>query len=227
MNKICLNLLLAISLLGVAQTADAQAYKDSKYYNPQTGQLEYGYREFPAKYYGFRIGLNFAHIASDDNAHGYDNRTGLNLGFVYGYNLTDQAPLYFESGFEYVQKGGKSTESGVKKDYNLDYLQLPLVVKYFVDFDNGLTLQPFCGCYFACGIGGSIKDYSLRESTDSFSASDDAYRRWDAGLRVGCGVGYQVLYAELVYDYGLANISHDAFNAAHNRGVQINIGVNF
>ena len=52
----------------------------------------------------------------------------------------------------------------------------------------------------------------------------------DAGSdadRLRCGVSYDVLYAEINYELGLANISHDDFAKAHNGTFNLNIGVNF
>lgn len=211
----------------LSDVCSAQVYKQSRYYNKQTDRLDYGYKTFPRQYYGFRLGLDFSHISSDDKAHGDDSKTGLNIGFVYGYGLTDQAPLYLETGFSYVEKGGKSTESGVKYDYNLNYIEVPIVVKYIYSTGSGVSVQPLVGGYLALGVGGKVKNYSEKEKYDSFGSDEPAYRRFDAGLKFGCGVGYEIAYAELVYNLGLANISHDSFDSAHNRGLLINIGVNF
>ncbi len=224
MKKTLLALFAALLFTNVSY---AQAYRQSRYYNKQTDRLDYGYKTFPKQYYGFRIGLDFSHISSDDDKHGDDSKTGLNIGFTYGYGLTDQAPLYLETGFAYVEKGGKSTEDGVKYDYSLNYIQVPIVVKYIYTTDVGVSVQPYIGGYLACGVGGKIKNYSTREKEDSFGSDEPAYRRFDAGLRFGCGVGYEIAYAEIVYDLGLANISHDSFDSAHNRGLMLNIGVNF
>ena len=56
---------------------------------------------------------------------------------------------------------------------------------------------------------------------------NDNFRRGDGGLRLGCGVQYDMFYADLTYDIGLANICHDTFDTSHNGGLQLNFGVNF
>ena len=42
-----------------------------------------------------------------------------------------------------------------------------------------------------------------------------------------CGIGYDMFYADLTYDIGLANICHDSFDKSHNGALLLNFGVNF
>ena len=42
-----------------------------------------------------------------------------------------------------------------------------------------------------------------------------------------CGIGYDMFYADLTYDIGLANICHDSFDKSRNGALQLNFGVNF
>ncbi len=207
--------------------ADAQAYKRSQYYNEQTGRLEYGYKTFPSKYYGLRVGVNFANVTAKDEVHDCDMRARLNLGAVLGCGLSSSAPLYFETGLAYTAKGGKKKVYNEKTDYNLDYLEIPFVLKYIYSSDGSLGIQPFFGGYVACGLGGSIKNYYTESSYRSFSSNPDAYRRFDAGLRFGAGVSYEVAYIELAYELGLSNIAHATFRPAHNRDFILLFGVNF
>lgn len=53
----------------------------------------------------------------------------------------------------------------------------------------------------------------------SYVNSDDS--------RLGCGIGYDMFYADLTYDIGLANICHDTFDTSHNGALMLNVGVNF
>lgn len=55
----------------------------------------------------------------------------------------------------------------------------------------------------------------------------DTFNRFDAGLRLGCGFEYDMVYAEIGYDWGLTNISKSDFDATHTRNLFINVGVNF
>lgn len=177
-------------------------------------------------YYGLRLGFGLASVNSDDeylDAPG--SRTGLNIGAVVGYQLSSYSPVYLESGLYYTEKGGKNTNNGSKLKYNLNYLKLPVVVKYAIDIDNGINLIPYAGGYLACGVGGKIKNYRDRESMSAFS--HDYFKRFDGGLTLGFGASFDVFYADMSYDFGLANICHDDFGSSRNNAFYLNIGVNF
>ena len=128
-------------------------------------------------------------------------------------NLTWQNPEQLFVAQELINKV-KSKCCGIK-----------VVLKYKYNIDPHFSLQPFFGGYFALGVGGKIKNFEQREAQNSFN--DDNFRRVDGGLRLGCGVQYDMFYADLTYDIGLANICHDTFDTSHNGGLQLNFGVNF
>lgn len=177
-------------------------------------------------YYGLRLGLSMATVNSDDQRlNGGSVRSGLNVGAIIGFELSNMAPIYLEAGAFYTEKGGKGKYENKKFTYSLNYLELPVVVKYQFDAIDDLTIQPLAGGYLGVGINGKVKNYADRQAADSFD--HDYFKRLDAGLRLGCGIEYQMLYAELAYDLGLANICHDDFDTSRNRAFYINIGVNF
>ena len=71
MRKLIFSLIATLMLpLGMS----AQAYTQSKYYNPQTGHLDYNENrpsrmyEAGKRYYGLRIGPSFSVVNSDDKA---------------------------------------------------------------------------------------------------------------------------------------------------------------
>ena len=177
-------------------------------------------------YYGLRIGLNVSTVNSDDKyLDGGTATTGLNVGGMVGFQLAPGSPVYLETGLSYMEKGGKGKVDNKKFTYGLHYLELPLVVKYMIDIDRYFSVQPFFGGSAAVGVGGKIKDFGVRHAYSSFD--DEGFQRMDAGLRLGCGVQYDHLYAELGYDLGLANVSHDYFDTSHTGCFFATIGVNF
>ena len=185
------------------------------------------YRHSPVNsYVGFRIGGAFSTVNSDDQyLDGGTMRSGLNVGVVAGFQVAPHAPIYFETGLSYIEKGGKGSYDGRKFTYNLDYLEVPLLLKYDYRVDRDLSIQPFLGGYVAAGVGGKIKDFGHRQAYSSFD--DEGFKRFDGGIKLGCGVQFNFLYAELGYDFGLANISHDYFDDAHTGSLFATIGVNF
>jgi len=225
--------------LAVALPSSAQHYRNSRYYNPGTGRLDYSrnasfgtyhgsYAQRPF-YVGFRVGPSFGTVNSDATyLDGSSMKTGLNVGIAAGFGLTPRAPLFLETGLYYTEKGGKNTKNGYDFKYNLNYLEVPFVLKYVYNIDRTFSLQPFFGGYLAGGVGGKIKNFNDREAYSSFGDKyDAAFKRFDGGLRMGVGVGIDMFYADLTYDLGLANVGQDDFDETKTSTLMLNVGVNF
>ena len=184
------------------------------------------HRSYTDTYFGLRIGANFSTVNSDDRyLDGGSLRTGLNVGAVAGLRIAPQVPVYFETGLSYVEKGGEGQNEGTKFTYKLDYLEVPLVLKCDFNVEHLLNIQPYVGGYVAAGVGGQIKDFGHRLAYSSFD--HEGFRRFDAGIKVGCGLQFNYLYAELGYDFGLSNNSQDYFDTSHTGSFYATIGVNF
>ncbi|MBO5467832.1 MAG: outer membrane beta-barrel protein [Prevotella sp.] len=208
-------LILSIMTIVLSIPAMAQSYMTTEDY-----KKEYLY------YYGLRLGMNLSTVSSDDSyLDGGDIQAGLNIGALVGFQLSPQAPVYLESGLFYSEKGGKGKNQGKKFIYNLNYLEVPVVIKYKFDVDGDFSVHPFAGGYMAWGIGGRIKNYGDRETYKTFC--EDNFKRFDGGIRLGCGFEYQILYGEMAYDLGIANLGHDDFGSSKNGCFTINFGVNF
>ena len=221
----------AIVALTIVMTLPAQA-QYGRYGNPRSG---YG-RTNPRvssrtssssyTYYGFRVGVAGGTVNSDNAFFDADGmKSGLNISFTADFLLTPSTPLFFETGIQYTEKGGKKTTADGKYTYGMNYLEVPLVLKYQYKLDRNIAITPFLGGYLACGVGGNIKNQALRTSESSFS--DRNFKRFDGGLRVGCGLMLDLLYLEVGYDAGLANIAQDSFDSAHTGTVFANLGINF
>ena len=213
-----------MTALTLATAASAQYYPGHRSGSHTRHATPYDYT-----YGGLRVGLNVTTVNSDSPIlDGNQAKTGLNVGVALGTSLTHYTPLYVERGLYYTQKGGKSEVGGEKFTYNLDYLELPIVFKYKGDLGGGAVIEPFVGGYVACGVGGKIKDYNHRAAYSSFSDDyDDNFNRFDGGLRIGCGLSYDMLYVEAAYDAGLANVGKDAFDDTHTGAFNLTVGINF
>lgn len=245
----------ALAALLMAAPASAQNYRNSRYYNRNTGKMDYSsgpvresrpaigyersYYDYGVKntYVGLRIGPSFSHVSSDDPMlDGSSWKTGLNVGVAVGTRIAYSSPLYLETGLYYTEKGGDGKAGGIgdKFTYDLNYLEIPLILKYRVPITNDFSLEPYFGGYFAAGVGGKIKDYGNREAYNSFSSNsydNGTFRRCDGGLRFGIGASFRLsrdtdLYMEVGYDYGLSNICHDTFDRSRNGALQLNFGIN-
>jgi len=226
--------ILLLTLLGALLVIPVQAQRRGGYgtppppTRPHRGNTEYrygGYYATPA-WFGLRAGWNVGHVSSDIAL--LDAGTPisrLNLGIVGGVQVSPYIPVGIEAGLLYSGKGGKLTHAGEKTVYQLDYLEIPVVAKYGAYFAEGIGVQPFLGFYLAGAVAGQAKDYASRTTAEVFN--DAYFRRFDSGLRFGCGFNILMLYAELSYDFGLTNISHDDFQKAHTRTLSLTLGFDF
>ena len=170
-------------------------------------------------YYGARVGLNVGWISGDVD--GYGAKAGMNIGGVLGLRVSDATPVFLESGLYFAMQGAKDG----KDEINLNYLEIPLLIKYGVQVTDDIALLPYLGPTFGLGIAGKTK-YPGEGSVGSFS-SDGDFNRPDVGIKFGCGAEYNKLYLETGLKFGVTNILDDDNDAAHNGAWYLNFGVNF
>ncbi len=175
-------------------------------------------------YYGIRLGMNFANLTGD--APDLGTKVGLNFGGTVGLRLSDTAPVFLESGLYYTGYGASKDKNSI----SLNYLELPILIKYGVQLNDDIALLPFIGPTFRYGLFGGKWKTSGAGKVDSFG--DNKFKRADMGIKLGCGAEYNKLYAELGYQFGITNIADwplangdDA--SAHNGAFFFNVGVNF
>ena len=177
-------------------------------------------------YYGMRLGLNVANLTGDSE--GFSGaKAGLNFAGVVGLRVSETAPVFLESGLYFTQRGSSKD----KNTYvNLNYLEIPILLKYGVQVADEIAVLPFIGPTFSFGVGGKMKAGDGEDKVGSFGS--DKFNRTDVGIKLGCGAEYNKLYLELGYQFGITNIAdwkmannNDA--SVHNGALFVNLGVNF
>ena len=171
-------------------------------------------------YYGARVGLNLGWISGDYNDD-MGSKAGMNIGGVLGLRVSDATPVFLESGLYFTMQGAKKD----KAETNLNYLEIPLLIKYGIQATDEIAVLPYLGPTFGLGIGGKTK-VPGEGSVGSFS-SKGSFNRPDVGIKFGCGAEYNKLYLETGLKFGVTNILDDDNDAAHNGAWYINFGVNF
>jgi hypothetical protein len=173
-------------------------------------------------YYGVRLGGNISSVSGDHSPYG--SRLGLTIGGVIGLRVSDSTPLFVESGLYYTQMGAEKN----KEEVNLNYLEIPALIKAGFELDNDIAILPFVGPVFGVGIAGKIKGYDENKEFHSESSfGKDKYLRPDVGLKLGCGAEWNMIYVELGYRFGIANIWDSEEFSQHNNAFFMNLGVNF
>ena len=157
-KKTLFSILAAAITLISSQAAVAQG---SVYMYDRSGNhrgRQYGNTRFynNGTYLGFRLGVNAAQVNSKATyLESNSSRAGLVAGIVVGQQLVPHAPVLFETGLLYSEKGGKS-DFGGDFSYNLNYLEVPLTFKYAIQLPSApyVSIQPMMGAYFGLGVGG-------------------------------------------------------------------------
>lgn len=200
-----------------------------------------------SSYYAVRIGITVPQLFLDTHADPSRHpQVGMALGFSYGAQLTDDFPLFVEPGIYYMNLGytinGNISPTNYQKKMSIRMhkLELPIVFKYRIEtLVDDLTVDPFFGCFLSVGVAGKTKYFDdaydpMRYKESTYRST--AFQAFDGGLRLGCGVTYQQLYAEAAYDIGLINIArnnmtdfgYDSFDDSIRSGcLSLSVGVMF
>ena len=167
MNKAIL-LLLAITIAGAAQ---AQQHM---------------------KKFGIKGGVNLSTLWGDAEITG--SRTAVHMGAMGEFRLSEN--YSFQPELLYSMQGAKTVVAGIEYEEKLDYIIVPLIVKYHLDHQFSIEAGPQVGMLM-----------SAKRRTDDVK---DAYKSIDAGVTAGlCYDLPQGFFFEARYYVGLTGMAKD------------------
>ena len=112
-------------------------------------------------YYGVRIGMTGATLSGDAvEVKDLGSKVGLTLAGIIGLHISKTAPVFLESGLYYESKGGKKVtvhDVPAFTKVGMDYLEIPILMKYGIPCTDDLAVLPFVGPTFAVGVAGKVK----------------------------------------------------------------------
>ena len=147
--------------------------------------------------FGLKGGLNFSMITGDDTDD-FDGRIAFHIGAVTEIPISDQ--FSFQPELLYSSQGDKMSVDGMDIDFKFDYLNLPLMAKYYVAEGFSLEAGPQIGFLLSSKVEGGGVSIDL----------DDVIKGIDFGLDFG--LGYKLengLNFAARYNLGLSNIVED------------------
>jgi len=152
---------------------------------------------------------------------------GISIDKFFQENVAMGTGIWYSSYRSTVDYAGSDTESGYNgtADYNLQYLEVPLMLK---GFSNNITEK--MKIYFEVGGSFAVKVGERYAGSDiNNKPSDETYAKWyDTSFLIGSGVEMNIgtsnkVYAGLDYSHGLTNIvKDDYFDGIEANGVKIN-----
>jgi hypothetical protein len=180
---------------------------------------------------GIGAGVTLANMYSnaDGEKDNGDSKIGLTIGVFTDIPLSSH--MSFQPALNFLQKGTKDNDDGIKAKVNLNYLELPLNFLY----NSNSTAGNFFiggGPSFAYGISGktTITFQGEKESAKVNFGSDpsDDLRRLDMGVNFMTGYclksGFRVA---LNYNHGLSNLNPGGNDEGKLRSSYFGLGIAF
>ena len=179
---------------------------------------EYPFNSFS---YGVKAGINYATVSKGNSSISPDGRLGLYAGIFAEIPMIDdllsiQGELFYsQEGFERRQETSNATFSA---DYNLDYVNLPILAKYYIV--KGFSVE--AGPQFSLLLNDKIKtNFSTEERPIPKEISD-------FDLRLVAGTSFQFdegIFINIRYVHGLTDAIKES--NAKNTAIQVGLGYKF
>ncbi|WP_422480392.1 porin family protein [Pleomorphochaeta sp. DL1XJH-081] len=177
---------------------------------------------------GVSAGGNLAFVGTDPSGDGTP-RYGF-TGGLYGdyalYAVEDVMDLSAQFGLNYAMKGFRTESTSGDVKVNLDYIELPILVK--AAFDLNLPVKPFAlaGGYVGYAI---TQTYLVDDSEIDGALLGQDNKDLDFGVTFGAGVDLDMgVSIDARFNLGLANIADEgsALESMKNRSVSLMVSYN-
>lgn len=168
--------------------------------------------------FGAKAGLNLASITGDDTDD-LDGRTAFHFGVVAEIGISDK----FSVQPELLYSGQGATESfeGIDLDINFDYINLPVMAKFYVAEGFSLELGPQVGFLMSAKAKAEGEEEDLKD----FVKGTDFGANFGVGYKLESGLNFAARY-----NLGLSNLndSEDSDDFKwNNSNIQISVGYFF
>ena len=167
--------------------------------------------------FGAKAGLNLADVTNVTDS---KTKVGFNVGALVDIAINEK--LHFQPEVLYSTQGTKISTSGVDFNFNLDYINIPVMAKYYVADKFNIQAGPQLGFLIAATASNNGNSINVKENFKSF----------DFGLNFGLGydIGTNILL-DVRYNLGLAGLSKQAVPAGEkdgsNRVLSLSFGYKF
>lgn len=146
----------------------------------------------PVKF-GLKVGVNFANLTNTDDAvTGVSIRTGINIGGYLNYKFANK--FAFQPELLYSTQGniqnGSSQGISIKATYMLDYITVPLMLKYYTSKKFNVEFGPQLAFIVSKKIKAEGNGQSFTYDFDDFFAANNINAKtntFDLSLNFGLG----------------------------------------
>lgn len=179
---------------------------------------------------GVMGGINLSTFSGEDSADDLENRMGLLAGLSYA--RPRPGSFGFEMDLLFSAKGAKSSDGPNDVTFKLNYLELPVLLRYDFATTGGIRPHLSAGPSFAlrtgCSGEGSSNGVSVSVDCDELQdALNSEFKSIDVGATVGGGldfaVGRNTFTVGARYTIGLVSIVED--ESTKNRAISLFAGI--
>jgi hypothetical protein len=153
--------------------------------------------------FGVKAGVNFANLDfsdSDSADASFDRRSGLVAGVFGVFPL--QGKLALQTEVLFSQQGTKITEGGESGEIKLDFIEVPVMLRWSSTGDTGFHL-----------FGGPSFGFR-RDATGEFAGDeedlDEDVEKTNIGIVVGAGLEVGHFIVDARHTWGLSNLNKDS-----------------
>ena len=147
---------------------------------------------------GLKFGLNMAKVTGDSASMGTVDATfkpGFAFGGFLGFNLSPAVTIQPE--VMYVMKGAKYEEGDMELQFKVNYLEVPVLLKYNFTTSGSISPALFVGPAVAFKIGAKAK---ISDQTYSEEVDLENIKSTDFGLIIGAGFDFAAENYNIVFD---------------------------
>ena len=176
--------------------------------------------------YGLKLGINSAKLTNSDGGVTASPRIGINMGSFLNYRFTEK--FAFQPELLYTTQGiiNKGTVEGtsIKITYKLDYIALPLMMKFYPAKDFNLEFGPQVGFNVKKELEVKANGQSQSFDLDDFFSSNGIEAKTNTvDFALNFGLGYEIangLSLNGRYTLGLTKVFEGADVVDENGNVQ-------
>ncbi|SEB42905.1 Outer membrane protein beta-barrel domain-containing protein [Tenacibaculum sp. MAR_2009_124] len=184
--------------------------------------------------FGAKAGLSLSNLSVENSfgAQSFDSSTNFHFGGVVEFKLSEKFSiqpelLFSRQGNVVILKGGNGIAiTDFEETTRLDYLNIPVMVKYYFIKNFSVEVGPQIGVLLSAK--SILEDKSVTGNGDEKNDIKEYIESLDYG--VNFGVGYKLdngINFGLRYNLGLSDIVISENNTLKNRAFQISLGYNF
>lgn len=179
--------------------------------------------------FGIKGGTNIAEYSFKENGTNLDQESinGFTFGAVLEIGLGGN--IYLQPEAVFVQKGSQLQVLNDDNKFNVNYLDIPVLLKIKLLNSNLLNINLLGGPSFGLALNG---EQTLNGQTiDVNFGGDNGLKRFDLGINAGGGVGVNFgsigVFGDVRYLFGVSDISDDSNREIKNKGLNLSVGLMF